>query len=188
MSKLNDILRKEALADINRILDESDSGAESLIREAEKKASARLALHRKRIESEIRAANNRAQGAAELTVATARVQAKGQIIALVRKKTLSAIEELGVKSGYSQILTALADEAIEALDAAEVVVVNPNDTGIISDWAMQRRIEIQTDPELHLGVRLVSPSSRRSAENSLAERLDRIWDMLSARVAQILWR
>lgn len=188
MSKLDDILRQEAHADISRILDESGSRAESLIREAKKKASARLAIHRKRIESEIRAASNRAQGAAELTVATARVQAKGEIIALVRKKTLSAIEELGAKSGYSQILTALADEAIEALEATEVVVVNPNDAKIISSWAMQRQIEIQTDAELHLGVRLVSPSSRRSAENSLAERLDRVWDMLSARVAQILWR
>jgi V/A-type H+-transporting ATPase subunit E len=188
MSKLNDILQEEALAEINQILDESDSRAGTLIEKAEKKASTRLAVHRKRIESEMRAAKNRAQGAAELAIATARIQAKGKIIALVRKKALSAIEELAGKSGYSKILLALADEAIKAVDAAEAVVVNPNDTAIISDWAMQKRIEVRTDPELRLGVRLVSHSSKYSAENSLPERLDRSWDMLSARVAQILWK
>jgi len=188
MSKLNDILREEALADINQILDDSDTGAEDLIQKAEKKASTRLAVHRKKIESEIRAAKNRAQGAAELAVATARIQAKGKIIAVVRKKTVNAIEALAGKSGYSKILLALADEAIKAVDAAETVVVNPNDTAIITDWAMQKQIEVRTDPELRLGVRLVSHSSKHSVENSLPERLDRSWDMLSARVAQILWK
>jgi V/A-type H+-transporting ATPase subunit E len=188
MSKLNDILREEALADINQILDESDSRAGNLIAEAEKKVSTRLAVHRKRIESEIRAAKNRAQGAAELAIATARIQAKGKIIAAVRKKALSAIEELAGKSGYSKILLVLADEAIKAVDAAEAVVVNPNDAGIISDWAMQKRIEVRTDAELRFGVRLVSHSSKHSAENSLPERLDRSWEMLSGRVAQILWK
>lgn len=188
MSKLNDILREEALADINQIMDESDSRAENLIQEAEQKASTRLEVQRKRIETEVRTAKNRAQGAAELTIATARIQAKGEIIAMVRKKALSAIEELAGKSGYSKILRLLADEAIQAVDTAEAVVVNPNDTGIINDWAMQKGIEIRTDSELRFGVRLVSHSSKTSAENSLPDRLDRSWDMLSARVAQILWK
>lgn len=188
MSKLNEILEEEALADINRILDDSDSRAQTFIQEAETKASTRLAVHRKRVESEARAAKRRAEGAAEQTISTARIQAKGQIIAQVRKKALSAIEELAGKPGYSKILKALAEEAIKAVDAAEAVVVNPNDTAILSGWAIQKRIEIQTDPKLHLGVRLVSRSSRRSAENSLAERLDRSWDMLSARVTEILWK
>ena len=188
MSKLNDILREEALAEINQILDDSDSWAGTLIEEAERKAFTRLAVHRKRIETEIRAAKSRAQGAAELAMATSRIQAKGKIIALVRQKALSAIEELAGKSGYGKILLALAEEAIKEVGTAEAVVVNPNDTAIISDWAKQKRIEVRTDPELYLGVRLVSRNSKTSAENSLPERLDRSWDLLSARVAQILWK
>jgi V/A-type H+-transporting ATPase subunit E len=187
MSTLNDILEQEALAEINRILDDSDSGAAALIQEAETRASTRLAIQRKRIESEVRAAKNRAEGAAELTVATARIQAKGEVIALVRQKALSTIEDLAGTPGYGKILTALADEALEAVDAAEAVTVNPNEPGLIYGWAAQKRIEIRTDPELRLGVRLVSRSSKRSVENSLPERLDRSWDTLSARVAQILW-
>ena len=66
--------------------------------------------------------------------------------------------------------------------------MNPNDSAIISDWAKQKRIEVRTDPELYLGVRLVSHNSKTSAENSLPERLDRSWDLLSARVAKILWK
>lgn len=187
MTTLNDVLEQEALAEINRILDDSDSRAAAIIREAETNASARLAIQRKRIESEARAAKNRAEGAAELTIATARIQAKGEVIARVRQKALSTIEDLAGAPGYGQILTALADEAIAAVDAAEAVAVNPNDPGFIYRWAAQKRIEIRTDPELRLGVRLVSRSSNRSVENSLAERLDRSWDTLAARVAQILW-
>ena len=188
MSTLHDILKEEALAEINRILSDSDSRAETLIQEAETKASTRLDIHRSKIEAEIRAAKNRAEGTAELTVVTARIQAKGEVIALVRKKALNAIEDLAGTPGYRKILTALADEAIGAVEAADAVVVNPNERGILNHWAMQKRIEIRTDPELHHGVRLVSRSSKRSVENSLAERLDRSWDMLSASVAQILWQ
>jgi V/A-type H+-transporting ATPase subunit E len=188
MSSLNEILEKEALAEINRILDESDSRAATLIQEAETEAAARLAVQRKKIESATRTAKHRAEGAAELAVSTARIQAKGEMIARVRKKALSAIEELAGKPDYSKILTALADEAIRTVDGAESLVVNPNDSGILNDWAMQKRIEIRTDPALRFGVRLVSSSSKRSVENSLPERLDRSWDMLSARVGQILWQ
>ena len=188
MSSLNEILEKEALAEINRILDESDSRAATLIQEAETEAATQLAVQRKKIESATRTAKHRAEGAAELAVSTARIQAKGEMIARVRKKALSAIEELAGKPDYSKILTALADEAIRTVDGAESLVVNPNDSGILNDWAMQKRIEIRTDPALRFGVRLVSSSSKRSVENSLPERLDRSWDMLSARVGQILWQ
>lgn len=187
MSTLNDVLEQEALAEIKQILDDSDSRAAALIQEAETKASTRLAIQRKRIESEVRAAKNRAESAAEFTVAAARIQAKGEAIALVRKKALRAFEDLAATPGYEKILTALADEAIGALDAAEAITVNPNDAGFVYGWATQKRIEIRTDPELRLGVRLVSSSSKRSVQNSLGERLDRSWDTLSARVAQILW-
>jgi V/A-type H+-transporting ATPase subunit E len=186
MSKLNDILEQEALTEINQILEASDATAVNLIQEAEDKAAARLAIQRKRMESATRTARHRAEGAAELAVSTARIQAKGEIIARVRKKVLIAIEELARKPGYSTILTALADEAIRTLDAAEILFVNPKDAAILADWAKQKRIEIRTDPDLHFGVRVAS-SRKRSVENSLPERLDRSWDMLSARVARVLW-
>ena len=186
MSKLNDILEQEALAEINQILETSDATAVKLIQEAEDKAAGRLAIQRKRMESATRTARHRAEGAAELAVSTARIQAKGEIIARVRKKVLSAIEELVGKPGYSKILTALADEAIGTVDAAEILFVNPKDAVILADWAKQKRVEIRTDPDLRFGVRVAS-SSKRSVENSLPERLDRSWDMLSARVARILW-
>jgi len=188
MSKLHDIIKEEALAEINRILGESDSRAVTLIQEAETKAAERLAIHQRKVASKTRAAQHRAAGGAELAVSTARIQAKGEAIAQVRKMALSAIEELADAPGYRGILTALAEEAIGAVDAAEALVVNPNDKALLSSWAMQKRIEIRTDPALRLGVRLESSSSKRSVENSLPERLDRSWDMLATRVARILWK
>jgi V/A-type H+-transporting ATPase subunit E len=186
MSSLSHILEQEALAEINQILEESDAAAAKLIQEAEDESASRLGARRKRIESAARSARHRAEGAAELAVSTARIQAKGEIIARVRKKALRAIEDLAGKPDYGRILTALADEAMQAVDAAEVLFVNPRDAAILTDWAKQRRIDIRTDPELCFGVRLVN-SARRSVVNSLPERLDRSWDMLSARVAQMLW-
>jgi len=187
MSKLNDIIKEEALEEINRVLGESDSRAVTLIEEAETKAAKRLAVHQKKVASETRAAKHRAEGGAQLAVATARIQAKGDIIAQVRQRALIAIEELADTSGYRKILTALADEAVKAVDAADAVVVNPNDKEILNGWALQKRIAIRTDPSLRFGVRLESRSSKRSVENSLPERLDRSWDTLSSRVARILW-
>jgi vacuolar-type H+-ATPase subunit H len=86
MSKLGDILQEEAIAEINSILTEADSRAATLIREAEKQASERVAGFRKRVETEARAAIRRAKSAAELILATARIQARGQAIALGLKK------------------------------------------------------------------------------------------------------
>jgi len=104
MSKLGDILQEEAIAEINSILTEADSRAATLIREAEKQASERVAGFRKRVETEARAAIRRAKSAAELILATARIQARGQAIALVKEKVLTGLEEIAGKPNYGEIL------------------------------------------------------------------------------------
>lgn len=186
MTGLDDILEEEALAEIKQVLDASDAKVAALIEAAETEASTRLAVQRQRIAAEYRDAKQTAEGAADLVVLTARIQAKGQVMAHVREKALDAIEKLADQPGYGRILTALADEALRSVEAAEAVVVNPKDAEILSGWAMQKRIDIRTDPALHLGVRIESGSKRR-VENSLPERFARAWNTLSSRVVKILW-
>jgi V/A-type H+-transporting ATPase subunit E len=187
MSKLKDILQEEALAEIHKILAEADSKAETLIADAKSKASERLEAYRRKVEAELRGATRRAESAAELTLSTARMQARGQAIALVKKKVLTGLEEIGGKPNYGEILEALAEQAIEAVEAPEAVVVHPNDKAKLAAWAMRKGLDLQADSRLRLGVRIVARGGQRSVENSLPERLKRAWEKLASGVAQQLW-
>ncbi len=187
MSKLRDILQEEALVEINAILTEADSKAGMLIREAEKQASGRVEAYQKRAEAQHRAATRRMESAAELTLTTVRMQARGEAIALVRRKALACLEDISSKPTYGRILEALADEAIKVVEAPEAAVVHPNDQARLGAWAIQKELELRTDPRLHLGVRIVARGGQCSVENSLRERLQRAWEVLASGVAQRLW-
>ena len=187
MSKLKDILREEALAEINKILAEADSKAETLIAEAKSKASERIEACRKKVEAELRGATRRAESAAELILNTARMQAKGEAIALVKNKVLTGLEEIAGRPNYPKILETLAEEARQAVGAPEAVVVHPNDKAKLRTWAIRKRLELQTDPGVQLGVRIVAHGGQRSVENSLPERLKRAWESVASGVAQRLW-
>ncbi len=187
MSRLKDILQEEALVEIRKVLAEADSKAEALIAEARSRASERLEAYRRKVEAELRAATRRAESAAELTLSTARIQARGQWIALVKQKVLSGFEEIARKPNYEEILQALAEEAMEAVESPEAVVVHPDDKAKLNAWAIQKKLDLRTDPGLHLGVRIVTHGGQRSVENSLPERLKRAWESVASGVAQRLW-
>ncbi len=186
MSKLEEILQQEAEAEIGAILAEADSRAAKIVSEADSRASAKVAAHQKKIEAESRSAPRQAQSAAELIVSNARVQAKGEVMDLLRQKVLLALEEIPSQSGYGEVLQRLAEEAINVAEAAEAVVVHPHDQEELSDWARQKGLELKTDPKLHLGIRIVSRSGT-TVENTLPERLQRAWNTLAIELTKLLW-
>jgi len=187
MSKLKDILQEEVLEQINKVLAEADSKAEALIAEAKSKASERVEAHRKKTEAELRDATRRAESAADLAVSTSRMKAMGEGIALVREKALAGLKKIAGRPDYGKVLETLAEEATKAVEAAEALVVHPDDQGKVSDWAKQRGFELRADAGLYLGVRIVARGGQRSVENSLPERLERAWETLASGVAQLLW-
>jgi V/A-type H+-transporting ATPase subunit E len=187
MSKLGDILQQEVVGEIDAILAEAASQAAKLVREADEKASARLESYRKTLNAEARAAARRAESAAQLTVSAARMAAKGRIMDSVRERALKALEETADRPDYGEILQALAEEALEAVEAAAVVVVHPDDEERLDRWAARKGLELRTDPGLRLGVRIVNRGGKRSVENSLPDRLNRAWSALASGVAQRLW-
>jgi V/A-type H+-transporting ATPase subunit E len=188
MSNLKKILQEEALAEIAEILSEADSEADRLIQEAKGKASERIEAYREKAEAELRAATRRAKSASELTISIARIRARQDGIAIVRKKVLNAFEEISTKPTFREILEALAEEAIKAAQGAEVLVVHPDDRDKLSAWAKQKGLTLQTDPGLRLGVRIVASGGQRSVENTLPQRLQRGWEALISGVAQQFWR
>ncbi len=187
MSKLREILQEEALAEINRVLTEADSKAEMLITEAKSKASERVEAHRKKAELELQAATHIAKSASELAVSIVRIRTREERTMLAREKVLAAFEEMTTKPNYAEILEALAEEALKAVEEAEALIVHPDDRDRVGPWAMQKGLELRTDPGLRLGVRIVTRGGQRSVENSLPVRLQRAWETLASGVAQRLW-
>jgi V/A-type H+-transporting ATPase subunit E len=187
MSNLREILKEEALAEVKEILSEADSRANRLIREAKTKASERVEAYRKKAEAEFRADTRRAKSASELTLSIARIRARGEEIGHVREKVLATLEAIAIRPNFRGILEALAEEAIKAVHEAEALVVHPDDRDKLSAWAKQKGVALQTDPGLHLGVRIVASGGQRSVENSLPQRLQRAWEILASSVAQRLW-
>jgi V/A-type H+-transporting ATPase subunit E len=187
MSKLGDILQEEVTEEIRMILAEAESRAAKLVRAAEERASARLQSHQKKMEAEAWAATWRARSAADLAFSTARTQAKGQMIESVHKRVLVSLEKVSKAPLYGHLLQALAEEALNAVEGGEVLIVHPEDEEKISNWAKQRGLELLTDPELRIGVRIVIRHGKRSVENSLGERLERAWNVLASDVARQLW-
>jgi V/A-type H+-transporting ATPase subunit E len=187
MSDLDGIIQKEALAEINQLLQESEAKAAAVVQEARTKASARVAARRRDIEAEARAGIRRAESAAQLIVSTALIEARGRVVAAVKEKASGALEEVAAKPNYSEVLRALADEAFQAVKTSEAVVVHPSDRDRLGDWAVHKGIELRTDPGIRLGVRIISSGGKSSVENSLPDRIERAWDMLVSGVVQLLW-
>jgi len=164
----------------------ADSRAKQISSEAEKRASALLAKHRQRLEAEARAASQRVRSTADLSVAIARTRAKGEVMDLVRQKVLSALQETAAQPKYGDVLRALAEEAMAVAEAAECLVVHPDDREKLIAWARHRGLDLQTDPHLRLGVRIGCRGGKQ-VENTLPERLQRAWDALAPEVAKLLW-
>jgi V/A-type H+/Na+-transporting ATPase subunit E len=186
MSKLAEILQAEAGAEIEEITAAADSQAAKIVSEAKSQAEDRIAEQKKKLEAEARAANQGAQSAADLIVASARTQARGEVLDQLWQKVHLALEEIAAQTDYGEILQALAREARRVAPGAAALVVNPDDQDKVKDWAREQGLELQTDPHLRLGVRIVGQSGA-SVENTLPERLHRAWGTLGPEVAKILW-
>ena len=186
MSKLAEILQAEVGAEIERIAAAAAARAAEIVSEAKSRVEERLASHKKKLAAEARAAIQRTQSAADLTLSSARTQARGEVLDLLWQKVYLALEEISSQANFGEILQALAAEAMQVAEKAAAVVVNPDDQDKLKDWARQQGLELQADPNLHLGVRLVGQRGN-ATENTLPERLRRAWGTLGPEVTKILW-
>ena len=75
---------------------------------------------------------------------------------------------------------------MQVVEVAETVVVHPDDQEKLGGWALAKGLELQTDSELRLGVRIVGRGGAK-VENTLPERLRRAWSTLGPGVTKLLW-
>lgn len=187
MSKLETLLQEEALREINAILAEAEERAKAILAEAEAKAAQIKSAAERKLEAEKKAALARAESAAELKVATARMKARGEMIERVKQMAAERLKGLSADPRYPEILTRLAEEAIAAVAEPGKLAVAPEDMPHLETWARERNLELVPEPEVRLGVRVYSKSGGTYVENTLPGRLERAWEELAARVAQVLW-
>jgi len=182
-----EILQREAETEIDGKLAEADSRVKQMVSEAEAEAKALLAKHHHRLEAEAQAAIQQARSAAQLEVTIARTQVKGEVLDLVRQKVIAALDETAAQPNYGEILQTLAQEALEAAETAENLVVPPDDEEKLMAWAQHQGLEVKTDSSLRLGVQIECRGGKR-VENTLPERLNRAWDTLATEVSKLLWK
>jgi len=187
MSKLEAILSQEVEAEIQALLAEARGRAEALRREAEAKASALLEGRRRALEAAFQAALRRAESAGELLLATLRAEARGEMLGEVKARVQAALRELPSRPEWPEVVRKLAEEALSALPEPEALASHPENLPHFEALARQRNLELRADPALRLGVRAIGKGGRTQVENALEGRLERAWDALSSRVAQVLW-
>ncbi|WP_022797997.1 V-type ATP synthase subunit E [Thermus islandicus] len=186
MSKLEAILSQEVEAEIQALLAEARGKAEALRREAEAKAMALLEGRRRALEAAFQAALRRAESAGELLLATARAEARGEMLNEVKARVLAALRDLPSRPEWPEVVRKLAEEALSALPEPEALASHPENLPHLEALA-QGKLELKPDPALRLGVRAIGKGGRTQVENALEGRLERAWDALSSRVAQVLW-
>lgn len=187
MSKLEAILSQEVEAEIQAVLAEAKAKAESLVSEARAKAEGLLSAKRRALEASLQAALRRAESAGELLLATARTEAKGEVLARVREKVQEALMALPGSPDWPGVLRKLAEEALAALGEPEALASHPENLPHLEGLARERGLELREDPTLRLGVRAMGKGGRTQVENALLSRLERAWDALSSKVAQVVW-
>ncbi|PZA08794.1 MULTISPECIES: V-type ATP synthase subunit E [unclassified Meiothermus] len=187
MSKLEDILKQEVSSEIASITAEAEAKARAIVEEAQGRAEALKASRLKALEVERQAALRRAESAAELVVNQARIRSRGQIVDQVKAGVRQALAALPSQPDYPAILAKLAEEALRGVDKPEALVVNPADAPHLESWAKDKGLELRTDPSVRLGVRLTSAGEKFYVENTLAERLERSWEALSAKAVKAIW-
>ncbi len=187
MSKLESILQEEVLREIEKILAEAEQKAEALLSQARAQAERVVAQAERRLEAERRAELNRAESAAELKITTARMRAKGEVIARVREKATERIQGFDRDPAWPEVLVKLANEALAAVPDPDRVEASAEDVKRLEGWAKAKGVVLEANPEVRLGVRVWGKSANTFVENTLPARLERGWDELAARVAEFLW-
>jgi V/A-type H+-transporting ATPase subunit E len=187
MPTLEDILQQEVTGEIGAINAEAEAKAKAIVDAAKEKAEAMKANRQKQLEAELQAALRRAESAGELVLNQARIQARGQVVDQVKAGAVQELSRISSQGNYAQVLSRLAGEALGGLGKAEAIVVNPGDAAHLKSWAEGQGLKLLTDASVSQGVRLIAEGGKSMVQNSLSERLERAWEMLSAKAAKAIW-
>ena len=189
-SELVAILEKEAAAEIERVLADARTQAERVVTQDAEEAQAYLAAQRQRLDAERKAAQVKAQSAAQVKASALILQAKDQAIAEVfaaAEAELSRVQQ--DRSRYAAVLRGLIREAASGLTGRITVDVNPKDLDLARQAVKELKLDAEVRPanDVSGGARLISDDGRFIVENTLASRVERVKPLLVTEIAALLW-
>lgn len=189
-SELVAILEKEAGAEIERALAEARAQAEQIVAQATEEAQTYLAAQRQRLEAERKAAQVKAQSAAQVKASALILQAKdlaiGEVFAAAEAE-LSRVQQ--GRSRYGAVLRGLIREAASGLAGRITVEVNSKDLDLARQSVKELKLdaEVQAADDVNGGTRVISDDGRFIVENTLASRVERVKPLLAPEIAALLW-
>lgn len=189
-SELVAILEKEAAAEAERVLREARAQAEQIAAAARKEAESVLDAARRSVEAERKAAQTRAQSAAQLRAASLVLQAKDAAIAEVFEKAHAELARVGRdREVYPRLLKALITEASAELSGRLIIEANPADVDAARRAVRELGldVEVKGSADVSGGVVVSTTDGRFVVENTLASRLERVKPVLATEVANLLW-
>ena len=189
-SELVAILEKEAAAEIERVLAEARAKAEQIGVQAQEEARSFLAAQRQRMDAERKAAQARAQSAAQVKASALVLQAKDQALADVFTGAEAELARVAQdKARYGAVLRGLIREAAGRLAGRITVEANPRDLDLARQAVRELKLdaEVKAAEDISGGVRLISDDGRFVVENTLASRVERVRALIAPEVANLLW-
>ncbi len=180
-------LERDVIKETEKTIAEAKRRADRIIDDARKGAQRLKEDLLKRCLEEIESKRN-------ISIKRARIKARARVLAVkyeimeaVFHETVESFKRMPVER-YSGVFLRLYREAKEewystGMDKRAVVVVNPDDTGLIDD----RDVDIRPDTSVSLGVIFTSEDGRIRLINTIPSRLERIKPHLVSMLDEVLW-
>lgn len=191
MANLAALLAEEAGAEIDAILSEARQRASEIVAKAEDDAKAVTAQRERASQIQSEAARVRAASAAQLEASSLKLRAQYGVVGGVFEAAEAELRTL-LKDDkrYTPVLSALLDEAVEALggrDKVAKITVNPADEKRAKEAAKTHGLDskVGTDAAVEGGVK-IKATSNVTVENTLFDRLRASREELASEVSKLL--
>jgi vacuolar-type H+-ATPase subunit E/Vma4 len=187
-SELIKVIEKEAEAERQRILENSQNSAREMV----EKARTEAAEMERRSEEELRSTEAtemaKAASAANLQAMAIMLEAKSAIVDSIFKSAYESIKKTPAEK-YKKVLKLLLDEASEQLPGETVVLAGQGDLKMVQDLvkAAKMKAEVKPDPRVQEGLIMTDKSGSYSILNRFSDRLERARPSLISRISEILW-
>jgi len=191
VANLAALLAEEAGAEIDAILSEARQRASEIVAKAEDDAKAVTAQRERASQIQSEAARVRAASAAQLEASSLKLRAQYGVVGGVFEAAEAELRTL-LKDDkrYTPVLSALLDEAVEALggrDKVAKITVNLADEKRAKEAAKTHGLDskVGTDAAVEGGVK-VKATSNVTVENTLFDRLRASREELASEVSKLL--
>lgn len=185
---LGDILEKEIQGEIARIQQEAQDQAARIVADAQEKAQNMIDSRQRALATDYAAGLTRARSAADLDANAQKLAASDTLQVQAFQTAEQQLRQATSAPQYSQIVTKLIQEGLQALPNAEVIETSAAEQDAVRQalQSLGRSMEVRVNDSVQTGVRLLASGGKTSVQNTLLGRLQTGRGELSAQVSRLL--